>query len=61
VNFSPEIDAPHIAVADDLAGTAFFQHTAVVKDVGAVDHIQGVADIVIGDQHTDAAILEMRD
>src|SRR5436190_5931406 len=32
-----------------------------MENVGAVDDLQRVADIVIGDQHTDAAILEVGD
>ena len=32
-----------------------------MKNVGAVDHIERIAHIVIGDQDTDAAVLEMLD
>ena len=32
-----------------------------MENIGAVDHIQRIADIVIGDQDSDAAILEMLD
>ena len=32
-----------------------------MKDVGAIDDVQSVADIVVGDQHAEAAILEVAD
>ena len=59
--FLAQIDAAHIAVADDLGRRAFLQHPAVMQDIGAVDDIQRVAHIVVGDQDADAAILEMPD
>src|SRR6185437_13053598 len=32
-----------------------------VQDIGAVDDLERLAHVVVGDQHADAAILEMRD
>ena len=41
------------------AGRAFLQHPAVVDDVGAIDDVERLAHVVVGDQHADAAILQM--
>src|ERR1700736_1036926 len=56
-----EIDAADIDVGDDLLRRAFHEHAALMKDVGAIDDVERLAHIVVGDQHTDAAILEMGD
>ncbi len=37
------------------SGAAFEQHFAGVDDRGAVDDVQGLADVVVGDQDADAA------
>src|ERR1700675_962155 len=54
-----EIDAAHVAIADDFGGCAFLQQLAVVQNVGTVDDIECVAHIVIRDQNADAAILQV--
>src|SRR3990167_4469503 len=53
-----EIDATHIGVVHDLGGGALRQHMAVADDVGVVANAQGLAHIVVGDQHPNAAALE---
>ena len=52
-----EIDSADALVRDDLVGCPFHEDAALVEDVGAVDDLQRVAHIVIGDQDADAAIL----
>ncbi len=40
-------------------GVPSFMHLAFMDDVGAVDDVERLAHIVIGDQHADPAILQM--
>src|SRR5205085_4198105 len=54
-----EINPAHVTVADDFGGGAFLQHLSFMDDVGAVDDLQRIAHIVVGDEHADAAILQM--
>src|SRR5579883_1637534 len=56
-----EINAPHIGIGDDLRRRPFHQHAALMEDIGAIDDLQGLTHIVIGDENADAAILEMGD
>jgi len=48
-----------VLVAHDIGRRALHEHLAFVDDVSAVDDVERFADIVIGDQHADAAILQM--
>jgi hypothetical protein len=48
----PEVDPAHFRVR---------QHRALVEDVGAVADAEGFADVVVGDQDADAAVLEVLD
>ena len=41
------------------SGGALRQHLAGVDDIGAVDEAERLADVVIGDEHADAARLQM--
>mmetsp|Transcript_6384 Transcript_6384/g.26028 ORF Transcript_6384/g.26028 Transcript_6384/m.26028 type:complete len:371 (+) Transcript_6384:3-1115(+) len=56
-----EIDLAHIGIGDDLVGRAFGEHGALADDVGAVADAQGLADVVVRDQHADAARLQEAD
>ena len=56
-----EIEPPHIGVRHQFGGRAGEQHAAVIDDVGAIDDIERLAHIVIGDQHADTAILQLPD
>gem|GEM_PF-3156841 len=56
-----QIDAPNVLVADDVGRCAFHQHHAVVDDIGAVDDVEGLADVVIGNQDTDTPVLQVSD
>src|SRR5690625_789663 len=56
-----EIDAAHIGVGDDLSGGAIHQNLAIMQDIGAVDDLERLAHIMVGDQHADAAVLQMAD
>ncbi len=56
-----EIDPADIFVADNLVGCAFCEHLTIMDDVGAIDDVERLADIVIRDQNADAAILQMLD
>jgi hypothetical protein len=54
-----QIQPADILVGDQISGRAGEQHAAVIDDVGAIDDIERLADIVIGDQHADAALLQL--
>ena len=41
-------------VADHLVRRAFHQHSAVMDDISAVDDIEGLANVMIGDQNVSA-------
>src|SRR6185436_11787336 len=56
-----EIDLAHVGVGHDLVGCAFGEHGALADDVGAVADAQGLADVVVRDQHADAARLQEAD
>src|SRR4051812_5900966 len=50
-----EIEAPDLLIGHDGIRLAFRQDAAGMDDVGAVDQSQGLADIVVRDEHADAA------
>src|SRR5215208_5524249 len=56
-----EIEPAHVLVGDDLVWASLGQHLAGVDDVGAVGERQRLADVVVGDQHADAAAGETAD
>ena len=53
-----EIDLADGLVVDELVGRARGEHFAFVDDVGVVADRQGFADVVVGDQNADVALLE---
>src|SRR3546814_16887913 len=54
-----QVNAADVLVGDDFVWGAFHQHYPVVDDVGAVDDLQGLAHVVVGDQHADTAVLQV--
>src|SRR5205085_3694889 len=56
-----QIEAADILVGDEGLGAAGEQDLAAIDDAGAVDDVERLADIVIGDQDADVAILEIPD
>ena len=56
-----EIDPAHVLVGHDLVRAALHQHLAVMHDVGAIDDLQRLPDVVVGDQDADAARFEVAD
>ena len=56
-----EIKSADIAVGNDFRGLAVGQHLAGVNDIGAVDHAERLAHIVVGDQYPDAALRQVTD
>src|SRR5690242_10320135 len=55
-----QVDAANVLVEHDLRRRALAQDLATMEDVGAVDDVERLADIVVGDQDADAAVLEVR-
>jgi len=49
-----QIDTAHFGIIDDLGRGAFEQDLARMDDGGPVNDVQGLADIVVGDQNADA-------
>src|SRR4051794_23980667 len=50
-----EIDATHILVCHDFGRASIHQDRSIMQDVCPVDNIQRFTDVMVGDQHTDAA------
>src|SRR5207344_220297 len=50
-----QVNPAHVRISQHRLGCALRQHTAGVENVGAVADAQGFADIVVGDQHANAA------
>ena len=48
----------NVAVGNFVGGT-FKQNFALVQDIGAVDNVQGLADVVVGYQNTHAALAQV--
>ena len=59
--FLAEVDLAGLGVVRQLAGRAGGQDLAVVQDVRAVRDRERLADVVVGDQHSDTAVLEPAD
>src|SRR3546814_3788459 len=56
-----QIQAAHLGIGDEFGRRAGEQYLAVIDDAGAVDEVERLADIMVGDQHADAARLEIGD
>src|SRR3569623_150821 len=56
-----EIQPPDILVGDEVLRRSGEQHAAVIDDVAAVDDVERLADVMVGDQHADAALLQFDD
>src|SRR5436305_11663097 len=54
-----EVEAPDLLVGDQRFGSTLEQHLTVVDDASAVDDVERLADIVVGDQNADVAVLEL--
>src|SRR3954468_20558480 len=54
-----EIEAAYVGVADQRLGAAGEEHLAAVDDAGAIDDVQRLADIMVGDEHADVALLQL--
>src|SRR6056297_3984797 len=54
-----QIDAPHGFVTNDLVRRSGHDDRSVMQDIGAVDDLEGLTHVVIGDQNADAARLEV--
>src|SRR4051812_40453268 len=54
-----EIDPAHALMRDDVARRTLHQHLPVMQDIGPVDDLQRLAHVVVGDQHADAAVLQV--
>ena len=56
-----EVDLGDRVVEDELAHGARHLHLAVEHDVGAIDDIERLLDVVVADQHADAAVPQVGD
>src|SRR5690606_7875001 len=57
-----QVDATHRRIVDDFIRVAVRQYRPFADDVGAIAYAQGLAHIVVGDQHTDiAGLVESHD
>ncbi len=54
-----KVNAADVGMRHDLLRQALHQDHAVMDDVGAIDDFQRGADVMIGDQHADAAVAQM--
>ena len=55
-----KIDFPNLGVIKNALGIAVSDNLALTNNVGALSDVERFPDVVIGDQHTDAALFEMR-
>src|SRR3546814_5166298 len=46
-----QIQAAHLGIGDEFGRRAGKQHLAVIDDAGAIDEVERLADIMVGDQH----------
>src|SRR5205807_8721575 len=56
-----EVNTAHAVIINNLLGMPRGEHRAFVDDVGAVADAEGLAHVMIGDQHADRAFLEEPD
>src|SRR5690606_27335904 len=57
----PEIDPAHVWIGEEHVRSPLREHTPFVEDIRPVANAQGLAHVVVGDQHADAAVLEVLD
>ena len=55
-----QINAANVFVANHFFGGARHQNLAIVQDIGAINHAQGLPDVVIRYQHTDTPVFQVR-
>ena len=56
-----QINPPDVFVRHDLIRPAFHQDLTVMENISAINDIQRLPDIMVGDQNADSAIFEMGD
>jgi len=56
-----EIDFPDVFIINNLARRARSEYAPLVDDVGAIANAERFPDIVVGDQHADAALFQEPD
>src|SRR5690606_29497737 len=57
----PQVDATHVRIGQQRVRSPLREHAAFAEDIRPVANAQGLADVVVGDQHADAAVLEVAD
>src|SRR5690606_29754109 len=55
----PEVDVTDVEVSEQRVRSRLREHAAFGEDIRTVADAQGLAHVVVGDQHADAAILEV--
>ncbi len=50
-----EIEPAHVGVLDNFVRPAVGEHLPGMDDIGAIDQAERLADVMVGDQHADAA------
>ena len=56
-----EVNAFDLGVVAEFLGGASAEDAAFIDDVGAIGDGEGFADVVVGDEHADAAVLQVGD
>jgi hypothetical protein len=56
-----QINLPDVFIINDFVRTTSRKDAALVEDVGVIADTQRFANVVVGDQHADAALLEKAD
>ena len=54
-----QIDRPDLGIVQQCLGSALRNDLAFVDDVGTVTNIEGLADIMVGNQDTDTAVAQV--
>ena len=59
--FLAKVKPAYIGIINDLLRASLSQDFTGIDDIGAIGQAERLADIVVGDEHADAAVGEMAD
>src|SRR5262249_10728793 len=57
---SPQVNPTYLIIGRQAVGCTALEDHSPVHDVGPISNAQRFTHIVVGDEHTDAAVLEMK-
>ena len=54
-----QVHPTHVGIGQQRIRSPLREHAAFIEDIRAVANAQGLADVVVGNQHSDAAVLQV--